>query len=256
MFDYDAELSRYNVRLRAAARIGTTDRVLDIGCGTGQATRDAAAAAASGSALGVDLSRAMTDRARQLAEEEGILNVEFEVADAQVHPFALESFTVGLSRFGTMFFSDPVAAFTNIRRALQPGARLVQLVWQAYDQQEWTRAVRDALDVTDSPRAASGLTHAAFSLADPATAANLLTAAGFTAVTCTGVREAVYYGADAYTARTALSALGMVEDQIADLDATQKARALDRLLTMLDAHDTGQGVWLDSHAWMITAVRP
>ena len=138
LFDYDAELSRYNVRLRAAAGVRPADRVLDIGCGTGQTTRDAARAATSGSALGVDLSRPMVDRARQLSEEEGIPNVDFELADAQVHPFAPRDFTVGLSRFGTMFFADPVAAFTNIGRALRPGARLVQLVWQAYDRQEWT----------------------------------------------------------------------------------------------------------------------
>ena len=142
VFDYDAELSRYNVRLRAAAGVRTADRVLDIGCGTGQTTRDAARAATSGSALGVDLSRPMLDRARQLSEEEGIPNVDFELADAQVHPFAPGDFTVGLSRFGTMFFADPVAAFTNIGRALRPGARLVQLVWQAYDRQEWTGAIR------------------------------------------------------------------------------------------------------------------
>ena len=131
LFDYDAELSRYNVRLRAAADVRTADRVLDIGCGTGQTTRDAARAATSGSALGVDLSRPMVDRARLLSAQEGILNVNFELADAQVHPFAPKDFTVGLSRFGTMFFTDPVAAFTNIGRALRPGARLVQLVWQA-----------------------------------------------------------------------------------------------------------------------------
>ncbi len=109
LFDYDAELSRYNVRLRAAARVRAADRVLDIGCGTGQTTRDAARSATSGSALGVDLSRPMVDRARQLSEGEGIRNVNFERADAQVHPFTPEDFTLGLSRFGTMFFTNPAA---------------------------------------------------------------------------------------------------------------------------------------------------
>ncbi len=175
------------------------------------------------------------------------------MADAQVHPFTPEDFTVGLSRFGTMFFADPVAAFSNIARALQPGARLVQLVWQAYDRQEWTGAIQQALTGSDSQPAAAGLTHAAFSLADPTVATDVLTAAGFTAVEITEVREPIYYGADADSAYDALSGLGMVEDSVADLDATERARARERLLALLDAHDTGEGVWFDSSAWLTSA---
>ena len=253
VFDYDAELSRYHLHLLAAADIQPADRVLDIGCGTGQTTRDAARSAASGSALGVDVSRPMVERARQLSEQEGIVNVSFEHADAQVHPFRPEEFTAGLSRFGTMFFADPVAAFTNIGRALQPGARLVQLVWQADDRQEWTSAIRRALTGSDGQPAAGGLTHAAFSLADPTLAADVLTASGFTAVEITEVREPVYYGTDAASAYDALSGLGMVEDSVTDLDAMERARARDRLLALLDAHDTGEGVWFESAAWLTSA---
>ena len=256
MFDYDAELTRYNVRLREAACVRPDDRVLDIGCGTGLTTREAARSATAGSALGVDLSPQMLDRARQLSEEEAIPNVSFQLADAQVHPFGQGEFTVALSRFGTMFFSDPVVAFTNIGRALRPGARLVQVVWQAYDRQEWTSAVRGALTGTDHPVAPAGLTHAAFSLADPTVATGILTTSGFTAVEVTEAREPIYYGPDAAGARDALTGLGMVDDLIADMDAAGKARALERLMDMLDAHDTGEGVWFDSRAWLVTALRP
>jgi len=256
LFDYDAELTRYNVRLREAAGVRPDDRVLDIGCGTGLTTREAARSATSGSALGVDLSPQMLDRARVLSEEEAIPNVSFELADAQVHPFPPREFTLALSRFGTMFFSDPVVAFTNIGSALQPGARLVQVVWQAYDRQEWTSAVRGALTGTDNPAAPSGLTHAAFSLADPNVATGILTTAGFTAVEVLEAHEPIYYGPDAAGARDALTGLGMVEDLVADLDATEKVRALERLMDMLDAHDTGDGVWFDSRAWLVTALRP
>jgi SAM-dependent methyltransferase len=253
MFDYDAELSRYNVRLRAAADVRTADRVLDIGCGTGQTTRDAARSATSGSAHGVDVSRSMVDRARRLSEGEGVRNVSFELADAQVHSFTPGDFTLGLSRFGTMFFTDPVAAFTNIGRALRPGARLVQLVWQAHDRQEWSTAIRQAL--AGDRTAPAGLGHGAFSLADPATATGVLTAAGFTSVEITEVREPVYYGQDAASARDALFELRIVQDLVAGLGAAATARALDRLQAMLDAHDTGEGVWFDSGAWLVTARR-
>jgi SAM-dependent methyltransferase len=254
VFDYDAELIRYNARLRAAAAVTTDDRVLDIGCGAGQTTREAARSASSGSAMGVDVSASMVDRARRLSEEEGLHNITFERADAQTRPFAPEHFTVGISRFGTMFFADPAAAFSNIESALRPGARLVQLVWQAAARQEWVGAIRHALVGERSMPV--GLSGGAFSLADPAVAAGLLTAAGFTGVEITDVREPVYYGPDAVTARDALVGLGMVEYLVADLDPAANARAHDQLLALLEAHDTGDGVWFDSRVWLITAQRP
>lgn len=254
VFDYDAELGRYNVWLGAAADVRRADRVLDIGCGAGQATRDAARSAPSGSALGVDLSLPMLERARRLSEEAGIRNVGFERADAQVHPFAPGSFTLGISRFGTMFFTDPVAAFANIGRALRPGARLVQLVWQAADRQEWFRAIGQAL--ADGRAVPDELGGGAFSLADPTVTAGLLTAAGFTGVEITEVCEPIHYGPDAAVARDTLSELLMVRDLLAGLDAAATARALDRLLAVLDTHDTGEGVWFDSRAWLVSARRP
>ena len=78
----DNEVSRHNERMRAASRVGLTDHVLDIGCGTGQSTRDAARAATAGSVLGVDLSARMLERARALTEEQGLSNVSHRRADA------------------------------------------------------------------------------------------------------------------------------------------------------------------------------
>ena len=87
--------------------------------------------AQAGSALGVDISVPAIERARELAEAQGVRNVTFEQADAQVHRFPRERFDLAISRFGTMFFAEPVAAFTNIGRALRPAGRLVMMVWQA-----------------------------------------------------------------------------------------------------------------------------
>ena len=145
LFDYDAELRLHNELFRAAACVGSRDRVLDIGCGTGQSTREAALAAVAGSAVGVDLSAAMLERARQLSDEQGLANITFQQADAQVHRFPPTHFDLCISRFGTMFFADPVAAFTNIGRALRPAARLVLLVWQERDRNEWATVIRQTL---------------------------------------------------------------------------------------------------------------
>src|SRR3954465_14235733 len=86
--------------------IRRTDKVLDIGCGCGQSTRDAARLAHEGSALGVDLSSSMLAVARRRATAEGVANVDFRHADVQVHPFDPGSFDLAISRFGVMFFED------------------------------------------------------------------------------------------------------------------------------------------------------
>lgn len=252
-FDYDAELRRYHRRLQAAAEVAPDDHVLDIGCGTGLTTREAARAASGGSALGVDLSAEALATARDLSEQEGLLNARFEQGDAQVHLFPAERFSLGISRFGTMFFTDPVAAFSNLARALRPGARLVQLVWQDSKHQEWAAVVCNALaDVRGLPVSAG---RNAFSLADPATAERVLAAAGFTDVQAVNVREPVYYGPDAEAARDAVRSLWMAQGLLADMDLAQAERASERLLSTFTTRQTADGVWLDSRAWIITSRR-
>lgn len=253
-FDYDAELQRYHQRLRTAIGVEHDDRVLDIGCGTGLTTREAAAVAVSGSALGLDISERMVTVARDLGRRQGLHNVHFEQGDAQSHPFPPERFTLGVSRFGTMFFTDPHAAFTNIARALRPGARMVQLVWQDSIHQEWDTVVRRALgDERTRPPATSG--GDAFSLSDPATAERLLIAGGFTEIRVTDVREPVYYGPDTVAACQAALSLQTNKDLLARLDPVRSERALERLRDVLHARRTAEGVWFDSRAWIITARR-
>jgi SAM-dependent methyltransferase len=253
-FDYDAELRRYQERLRAAVDVHPGDQVLDIGCGTGLTTREAARAAAgrghAGSALGVDRSARMLAHARRLSAREGLHNIAFELADAQVHGFPPQRFSLGISRFGTMFFADPVAAFTNIGQALRPGARLVQLVWQGSEHQEWSTAMRRALG-DGQPLSAPG--GDPFSLADPATVNGILTRAGFTDVRLADVREPVYYGPDTAAACDAVLRLREPADLLAGMDAARAERALDRLRTIIAAHDSDDGVWFDARAWLITA---
>jgi SAM-dependent methyltransferase len=253
---FDASLARYRQPFLDAAGIAADDVVLDIGCGTGQSTCDAARLAASGSALGVDLSARMLQRARQRAAEQGIANAHFLQADAQIHPFDPASFSVAISHTGAMFFGDPIAAFANIARALRPGGRLVLLVWQSLTHNQWVRDLSTALaggrDLPTPPPNAPG----PFSLSDPERSRSTLTAAGFTDVTVTGVEEPQWFGATADRACRFVGGLGFAQNLLGDLDHSARARALAALRAEIAAHLTSDGVLYPSAMWIITARRP
>ena len=252
---FDAETRPHNERFRAATGVTSHDRVLDIGCGTGQSTRDAARAAAAGSALGIDLSAQMLEHARRVSREEGLTNIGFEQADAQVHRFQAGGFDVAISRFGSMFFDDPVAAFGNIGRALRPGGRLVLMVWQARESNAWSTTIREAIagDAELPPPTATG--PSPFSLGDPAVASGILAAAGFTEISFTDVHEPVYYGPDTAVALDVVSGLRSTRDLLAGMDAGQAEEARARLRACLAAHQTSDGVFFDSRTWIIAARR-
>jgi SAM-dependent methyltransferase len=254
---FDAAIRPHHARLMAVAAIAPGERVLDIGCGNGLTSRDAARAAGpGGSVLGVDLSGPMLARGEQLAKDEGLGNVHFEQADAQVHPFEAGAFDVVMSRFGVMFFADPVGAFTNIASAVRSGGRLAMLVWQSVTNNEWITAMRDALavgrDLPLPPPGAPG----PFALADTDYARRTLTEAGFTDVAFAGSEAPFHVGADAADAYGFAAGLNPVQMLLADLDGPTKARALDGLRATVAAHETPDGVVFRSAAWAITAGKP
>ncbi len=242
---YDAELRRHNEHFRAALNVGPRDRVLDIGCGAGQSTREAAHAAVEGSVLGVDVSEELLQVARQRSAEDRFQNIAFALGDAQVHAFPVAYFDLCISRFGVMFFADPIAAFVNIGRAMRPGARLVLMVWQDRGRNEWATAIQHALAPASVSSAA-----AAFSLADPTVTTRILTAAGFTSVAFADLHGPVYYGPNVDAAYDAVVGLFIGQDALA---GTEVDEALQRLRALLDAHLTPDGVLFDSRAWIVTA---
>jgi len=145
-------------------------RILDIGCGAGALTLAAAdRAGPGGGSLGVDISAPLIDAARARAERLGVTNAEFVRADAQIHPFPTAGFDVLVSRFGVMFFADPVAAFRNLRSAVRPGARLAFLAWRgAAENPFMTAAERTAAQLLPQfpKRAANGVGQFGFADSD------------------------------------------------------------------------------------------
>jgi SAM-dependent methyltransferase len=250
---YDVELRALHKRLRAAYGIRSGDKVLDIGCGTGLTTREAGRATAPGRVVGVDVSERMLDCARELTAAEGLDNVRYELGDAQVHSFDPAGFDVAISRFGTMFFSDPAAAFANIAAALRPGGRLVLLVWQRRKDNEWMRAIDAALGDGAQPPPPNG---DAFSLGDAEATARILEGAGFTGMRLQDVREPVFYGPDVDAALAVVRGFQATSAVLASLSDRGAARAVERLRETLAAHYRDErGVVFDSRSWLVTACR-
>lgn len=162
-----------------AARIGPGANVLDVGCGAGDTTIQAARhASPHGMALGVDVSAPLLSLARERARD--LSNVAFTVGDAQDYPFDAGGFDLLTSRFGLMFFSDPVAAFRNLRRALKPGGRAAFVAWAPQAENPWSLLPRKAGEArlgpsTPTPPGAPGQ----FAFSDPADVVGILTEAGF-----------------------------------------------------------------------------
>ncbi|HWH95589.1 MAG TPA: class I SAM-dependent methyltransferase [Baekduia sp.] len=250
---YDAELRAHHEHLRAAYGISPGDEVVDIGCGTGLTTREAARAAAPGRVVGVDVSERMVEHARRVTAAERLGNVCYELGDAQVHRFEPARFDVAISRFGTMFFSDPAAAFANIAEALRPQARLVLIVWQRHEDNAWARSIDAALgDAARPPQPGAD----PFSLGDADATASILQAAGFDDLRFEDVDEPVFYGPDIEAALTIVRGFQDTRAALASLSDGAAARAVERLRDMLAEHCRDErGVVLDARSWLITARR-
>jgi SAM-dependent methyltransferase len=250
---FDETLAHCHGPFLASAGIRANDRVLDVGCGTGQATRDAARMAAGGSALGVDLSSRMLNFARDAAARDRLENVEFRHADAQIHRFETGAFDSVISRMGSMFFGDPITAFTNLSRALRPDGRLTLLTWQSVTDNEWLTEFRAALAMgrslpTPPPEAPSP-----FALSEPERVKTILGVAGFTDVTFQSLHEPIYFGPSADDAFDFIS--GLTSWMRDGLDAEAEQGALEALRTSIARHAGDAGVSYQSATWIIQARR-
>jgi SAM-dependent methyltransferase len=253
---YERMLAPFTGHLLGAAALAAADRVLDVGCGTGSTTRGAGRVALSGTALGVDLSVPLLRRAVQRAREDGLTNVGFEQADAQRHRFTPGGFDVIISRFGVMFFGDPVAAFANVRQGLGPGGRLVFVCWQNLADNEWIvvpgAAAAQHVTLPSLDPAGPG----PFSLGDRDRLAAVLGAAGLTGIGIEPLAEPLWVGHDVADAVEFFKATRIGQSLLRDADATTAARVTDAVQAALEPHVAPDGIWLGSRAWLVNAHNP
>lgn len=253
---WDAVNAGFTEPLLTAAVLVGGDRVLDVGCGAGATTRQAARRVGAGHALGLDLSGPMLERARALARREGLGNVAFAQGDAQVHRFEPGTYDVAISRFGVMFFGDPVAAFTNIAGALRPGGRAAFVCAAEAEGSEWLQAVAGLRDILPIGGFGEPGGPGMFSLADPERTRGILAAAGFVRL---GVRHVEAYGVwgrDADEAAAFLLGSGPGHHLLAQVGPAEQERARRTLTDLLRPYERDGALRLRSTAWLVTAERP
>ncbi len=252
----DHQLDEIGRMTMDAAGLEPGHAVLDIGCGCGSTTLEIARRVGpAGHATGVDISLPMLELARERAAAAGIANTTFLGADAQVHEFRPE-FDVLYSRFGVMFFDDPVRAFANMRKGLRSGARVAFVCWQAIHRNPWMAVpVLAAMKHVAIPQPPSPEAPGPFAFADANRVERILAEAGYSAVAVDGRDVEIVLGGGSSVEETSelvlkLGPLGRILG-----DATPELRGLVQIEVRQAIEDfvTDRGVCMPGAIWLVTA---
>ena len=231
--------------------------ILDVGCGAGTTSFELAdAVAPSGGVYGIDISEPLLERARERAEAAGSKNTQWIVADAATHRFD-RGFDALYSRFGVMFFSDPVAAFSNLRDALQRSGRLAFVCWQELDRNPWANrpltAARSAAPELPLPAMFQPGQPGPFAFGDQEYVNDSLKAAGFRQVDITRFERPVHLGASAEDAADSSLVIGPTSRFAAEAPPEVGASIRNAIIEALKPFESPRGVWLDAATYVVSA---
>ena len=231
--------------------------VIDVGCGCGGPTMKLARMVGpSGRVIGLDVSAPMLGRARERAREYD--NVTFLLGDAAELPLENLDADLMVSRFGIMFFGDPMAAFSNLRKALLPGGRLRFSCWRPIQENPWLQIPLDAVyeHVPRMPKPAPD-EPGPFSFAEPERVTRILTKSGFTqpSFTALDVRMNLAAGGTLEDASVSASENGPARRALTGQPDEVRARAIESIRRALTPYASSTGVELAGAVWLVAAER-
>ncbi len=255
-------LTQHSEAIFPTLNVKQGDNVLDVGCGFGDtAIKLAQRTGPSGRVVGLDCCEAFMEYGRKEIAERQIDNVTFINGDALYEPFEPE-FDFVFSRFGTMFFANPVAGLRNMRNAMKPGAIMTQIVWRAPEDNPWLSMAKDVvLEFLPPPDDnAATCEPGPFSMAGQETVTKMLEVAGYSDINFERVDAPVVVGTnieDAINFQLALGPAGEVFREAGD-DAESKRPEIEKAMAAaITQHNTAsEGVIMASSSWVITAHNP
>lgn len=251
----DAMFAGFEPILATSVPEGFSGRVLDVGCGTG-ATALAVARRldANGGCVGLDISEPMLAVARQRAEREG-LPATFVAGDAQTHAFEADAFDAIVSRFGVMFFSDPQAAFANLRHATKPGGALRVAAWRHPKENPFmTVGMRAAAPFLPERPSFDPDAPGQFAFADGEKVRRILDASGWSGIAVEPIDVACRFPAVDLT--DYLMRLGPLGRLVQDLDEATRGKALAAARDAYQPFIDGGEVRYAAACWLVEAVAP
>lgn len=255
----DERTAAYGDAAFAAAAPQAGEAVLDVGCGAGATSLALArAVGAGGSVIGVDVSEPLLGRARERAQACG-LPVEFRLADASAPLFAPRRFDLLFSRFGVMFFDDPVAAFAELRKTLRPGGRIAFACWQEPAKNDWYLLPLKAVAGIVAPEPVDTNAPGPFAFSDPRRVERILGEAGFAQVELQAFEAPFYHGrgetreAMAEDALQQVFRVGPIQRLLAAQDEQLRERATVAIRAALAELAGGQGIAVNGATWTVRA---
>jgi SAM-dependent methyltransferase len=229
------------------------EHIIDIGCGCGQTSLDLGSrVGAAGSVVGVDISKPMLEVALRRLRLAPNLRVTFSLLDAQSDDLGHGRFDAAFSRFGVMFFSDPVVAFANIRRSLKPNGRLVFLCWRPLNQNPWMREpLEAALPLLPPIAPYDPMAPGPFAFADAGRVQSILAAAEFGSVKVSPFDAAI---GGAKVEQTLQLALNVGPLGVALRENPERAEMVaNAVRDLLSKYATPNGVLMPAAVWIVSA---
>lgn len=240
-----------------AAAPAPGEQIIDVGCGCGATVLALAdRVGANGQVLGLDISEPMAARARERITAAGLTNARVTVSDAAVHAFPRENADLLFSRFGVMFFADPVAAFANLRRALRQDGRLLCAAWRPLTDNPWFTVPLHAAQAMLPPQPpADPNAPGPFALANPDRTLGIFADAGWHDVILTRHDVPMHFAAAGQIEQATEFAtrVGALARMLADVDPAIHARVRQAVADALNAYDGPAGINLSGSIWLISA---